>query len=227
MEGTTLGGKHHIGFETEKDVENEMSKLFANQKDVSFIISAGSNVDRTVSIYKAARRSGKILVIDLYTYHILNELKKLWSSLPPHKNDNIRVIYFKGHSDKLFEKYGKSILRKYYDRRIGEDEIVQNRENMVLRIPINRMKRLSNLMEKEKSLENSNFIFSMWQGYLEKDKCFEEFYTAYNLALKKIHTSGHAYIEDLKFLAYALNPKTLIPIHAKFQNLCPRRLRIG
>ena len=31
--------------------------------------------------------------------------------------------------------------------------------------------------------------------------------------MKNIHTSGHAYLEDLKRLVEILMPKTLIPIH--------------
>ena len=213
MEGTTLGGKHNVGFATEEDVENEMEKLFSNQKDVSFVMSAGSNVDRTVSIYKAAKSAEKVLVVDLYTYHLLKELKKLWPSLPPHQNDNIRVLNIKFHGDRLVKKFGRSILEKYYDRRIGEEEIVQDREKMVLRLPVSRMARLAKMMAQERPLRDINFIFSMWQGYLERDPSFKKFCASHNLTIKNVHTSGHAYLKDLKRLADALKPKTLIPVH--------------
>ncbi len=53
MEGTTLGGKHQIGFNTEVEVEQAFYEIFSTQKDISFIAAAGSNVDRLVSLYKA------------------------------------------------------------------------------------------------------------------------------------------------------------------------------
>jgi len=33
------------------------------------------------------------------------------------------------------------------------------------------------------------------------------------MELVKIHVSGHAYLDALKSLAQALNPKTLVPVH--------------
>jgi len=62
MEGTTLGGEHHVGFENEEEVEKELFRIFSEQKDVSFIQAAGSNVDRLVSLYKAAKKSKKISI---------------------------------------------------------------------------------------------------------------------------------------------------------------------
>jgi len=93
MEGTTLGGEHNVGYETEKDVEMAMYSLFKSQSDASFVISAGSNIDRLVSIYKAALKAKKILVIDLYQFYLLNQIKDFSRGLPPHHDDNLRIFY--------------------------------------------------------------------------------------------------------------------------------------
>ena len=37
--------------------------------------------------------------------------------------------------------------------------------------------------------------------------------STHDIELMEIHTSGHAYIEDLKKLACAMNPRHLVPIH--------------
>ncbi|ACL06481.1 beta-lactamase domain protein [Desulfatibacillum aliphaticivorans] len=213
MEGTTLGGMHDAGFPTEADVEKAMQEIFSNQKDVTFVMASGSNLDRIVSIYKAARRSEKTLVIDLYTCHLLNELKKIWPSLPPHGGDNLRVLYAKGHADRLVESCGREMLYKYSGRQIKEDEILKNREQMILRIPLNRMDRIARIMAEEKPLAQASFIFSMWTGYLQKDRSFADFYKVHNMKPELIHTSGHAYLEDLKRLVDIFKPKTLIPVH--------------
>jgi ribonuclease J len=213
MEGTTLGGKHHVGFPTEDDVENAMWEVFANQADISFIMSAGSNVDRTVSIYRAALKARKTLVLDLYNYHLLSELKKFHKSLPPHDGDNIRILYLRGHCESLAENLGSKFLYKYKSRKIEKEEIFTHRQRMVLRIPLSIMKRLARSMAKEKPLDGANFIFSMWQGYLRKDQTYNEFAETYHVPMENIHTSGHAYLEDLKRLVEILKPKTLIPIH--------------
>lgn len=75
------------------------------------------------------------------------------------------------------------------------------------------MVRTAETMQKGYSLKDARFIYSMWSGYLSRDPKFNEFHETYQIPLKEIHTSGHAYLDDLKGLAQALNPKVLIPVH--------------
>ena len=65
-----------------------------------------------------------------------------------------------------------------------------------------------------KELDNiagAKIIYSMWDGYLKPE--FEEYCAKKGLIIEKVHTSGHATIEDLKAFSDALKPKVLIPIH--------------
>ena len=96
---------------------------------------------------------------------------------------------------------------------IDVDEIVRNRKKMVLRIPLNRMDGIARRMEEDSPLDQARFLFSMWAGYLQKNESFAGFYKAHNLEPELIHTSGHAYLEDLKRMVDILKPKTLIPVH--------------
>ena len=58
----------------------------------------------------------------------------------------------------------------------------------------------------------------------------EVFYEKYQIPLKKVHTSGHAYLADLKRLSQALNPKVLLPIHTlsgdDYKNHFPNVVRV-
>lgn len=51
----------------------------------------------------------------------------------------------------------------------------------------------------------------MWGGYLT-DK-FQAYCREKGIAIKQVHTSGHATPKDLTVFAKALNPKILVPIH--------------
>ena len=84
---------------------------------------------------------------------------------------------------------------------------------MVLRIPLSSMQRIAKKMEKEKPLHEASFIYSMWSGYLKSNPKFKEFTDQYKIPMKIIHTSGHAYLHDLKRLADALKPRMIVPIH--------------
>jgi len=213
MEGTTLRGNHDIGFSTEEKVEEEMFQTFSAQQNVSFVMSAGSNIDRLVSIYKAVKRARKTLVLDLYQVYLLDQLKEVAPGLPPHPGDEIRILYIGQHAERIIKNLGIQVLYDYRSRKISEKEILDSRKKMVLRIPLSRMFKIANIMQKEHSLKRPHFIYSMWSGYLNRDPKFKQFCERFQIAIKEIHTSGHAYFGDLRRLAQALNPKALLPIH--------------
>jgi ribonuclease J len=218
MEGTTLGGGHKVGFEDEQAVEKALCGIYSNQTDVSFIMASGSNIDRLVSIYRAARICKKTLVLDLYTYHVLARLKKITPSLPPYFGDHLRIFYIRKHAQDIADHYGKKALYKLKTRKIEIDEIAENRQDMVLKLPVSAMEKISNELVKQRSFKKANFVFSMWGGYLEKDDSYFKLCDNFNLVLVKIHVSGHAYIDALKKLTQALSPKALIPIHTISSN---------
>ena len=62
---------------------------------------------------------------------------------------------------------------------------------------------------------DARVVWSQWEGYLASpaNEAFLTALSARGVALKVIHTSGHASIKDLKRLAEALAPDVLVPIH--------------
>lgn len=231
LEGTTLGGKHFVGFDSENAVENELYSIFASQKDTSFVTAAGSNIDRLVSVYKAAMKAEKTFVIDLYQLYMLERLKKYSPGLPPHEGDHLRVLYLHGHAQKMADKLGQESLYKHTDRKINQDEILKNRDQMVLKLPLFRMDLLAKELAKTRSLENAHYIYSMWNGYLDRDPQFHEFCGKHGIPRSQVHTSGHAYLSTAKELVKALKPKAIIPIHTlsgdEFQNHFPNVVRLA
>jgi len=213
LEGTTVGKEHSTGYNSESAVEAALFNIFSVQQDISFIMSSGSNIDRLLSIYLAAKASKKTLVLDIYQLYLLEQLKKFNTSLPPQLRDNIRVFYIRRHADSIVEKFGKQLLYDYKPRKINQEEILNDRERLILRLPLSVMNRLANRMHEMKPLNRAHYIYSMWNGYLERDPKFREFSTKFGIPVTEIHTSGHAYLNDLKRLAEAINPKAVIPIH--------------
>jgi ribonuclease J len=230
MEGTTLGGEHDIGYQSEADVEDAMCEVFSAQKDATFIMASGSNIDRTVSIYKAAKKCRKTLVLDLYQFYLLNQLKKYSPGLPPHPKDQIRVLYLNPHAAPIREKLGESIFYQYAPRKIGWAVINAHRQDMILRIPLSAMSRAANNMMREKPLNEAKFIYSMWPGYMLNNPSYQAFCDSHGIPLIEIHTSGHAYLQDLKRLVAKLKPKAILPIHTlagdSFKSYFPNVVRI-
>ncbi|THB80154.1 MAG: MBL fold metallo-hydrolase [Desulfobacteraceae bacterium] len=213
MEGTTLGGQHQAGFANETEVEKGFCHIFKAQEDASFVAAAGSNVDRLVSLYKACRSAGKTLVLDLYTFYLLDRLKEITPGLPPFKGDHIRIFYIKGHAQRIADHLGQDVLYRYRSRKIELDEIATGRCDMVIKLPVHAMTRIARRMIESAPLTRVKLIYAMWQGYLEKETAYSDFCSEFNAELVHIHVSGHAWLDDLKKLAIALNPETLVPIH--------------
>ena len=210
MEGTTLGGKHHDGYNDEKAVEEGMVKAFATDH-ATFALGSGGNVDWLVSLYRACKPTNKLLVLDLYQFHLLTRLKPFSDALPPHQGDHVRVLYTKYQAEKLEQHDLVDVMTKEAVRRkISRDEIWAHPEKMVVRISRGEMKRLADKMEQQDKIR---FIYSMWQGYLERDSNIADFPQQYGCEWKSIHTSGHAWLEDLQKLTTAIQPNMLVPIH--------------
>jgi len=212
-EGTSVGRPCGDDVASEQDVENAMHVIFARQRNISFVIAAGSNIDRLVSIYKAVCRAHKVLVIDLYQALLLDRLKEFSPGLPPHQNDPLRVLYLRTHAQAVAKTYGERALFAYRSRKIDRDEIVGRRSGMVLRLPLSEMQRMASMMDAETPLTESTLIYSMWHGYFDRDERYSEFCRRFNLSIQNIHTSGHAYINDLQRLAQAIDAKMVVPIH--------------
>jgi len=156
MEGTTFGGKHHDGYDDEQAVEEGMIKAFPDDH-ATFVLGSGSNVDWLVSLYRACKRANKILVLDLYQFYLLCQLKQFSNGLPPHKDDHIRVFYPRNQAVALDQSGKKSFLFKDAKaRKISRDEICASADKIVIRLSMGEMKRLADMMD---AIEQSTFIY--------------------------------------------------------------------
>ena len=71
-------------------------------------------------------------------------------------------------------------------------------------------------LEKGECLEGASYIYSLWEGYWERDSFDDVKGWLKNNSIEKVsvHTSGHASIKDLQKLEKAINPEMVVPIHS-------------
>jgi ribonuclease J len=63
-------------------------------------------------------------------------------------------------------------------------------------------------------LQNSCLIYSLWPGYLDRDRTdLREWAKRKGIDFHIVHSSGHASSADLYRMAQAVAPKRLLPIH--------------
>jgi ribonuclease J len=208
MEGSMLGREEGL-FPDETSVEKALYELILSQKGLCYIFTSSQNLDRLVSIYRATRRSGRILVIDLYTAFVLDKLGIISKSIPQFGWEGIRVLYSYYHAQKLAD-LDRALLYKYKSAKIEFEEIRANPDDKVLLAKDSRYFR--NIITKLTDSSKAIAIYSMWHGYLERSN-LGQFLESNGITIAEIHTSGHAYISQLQMLADALKPRWIIPIH--------------
>jgi len=225
MEGSMLGRDEGL-YPDETSVEQALHDYILSQKGLSYIFTSSQNLDRLVSIYRAARHSGKTLVIDLYTAFVLDKLSVISPSIPQFDWKGVRVLYSYYHAQKLAD-LDKPLLYKYKSAKIGFEEIRDTPNDKVLLAKDSRYFR--GIITKLKDSSKAIAIFSMWHGYLERSD-LGQFLESNGIPITEIHTSGHAYVSQLKSLVSALKPRFIIPIHTfypeKYSEIFPNVIQL-
>jgi ribonuclease J len=209
MEGSMIG-REEGRYQDEDSVEQAIYDVIADQQSYVFVFCSSQNLDRLVSIYRAVKKACKTLVIDLYTAFILDKLSSISSSIPQFDWKEIRVLYAYTYAEKL-AGYDRTLLYKYKKAKIEWEEIKATPQDMVILGKDNFYFRRI-ILPKLGASSGTKAIYSMWHGYLERTD-LAQFLESNKIELLEIHTSGHAYVEDLKKLARVLGPRFVVPIH--------------
>ena len=104
MEGTNLGSDKPTTSET--DLETEFADLFRKTKGRVFVAWSAQNIDRTVTLYRACLKTGRTLVIDLYTAEVLEKLAS-FGKLPQPDWSAMKVVVTKAFS-RLYRRRGEN-----------------------------------------------------------------------------------------------------------------------
>lgn len=212
MEGSSLGRlDEHQRFPTEQELEEVLLDRFKHTSGMALVACSAQNIDRVVSIYRACKRSGRVLLVDAYAAEILKAIDH--DSIPKPTSDwtNIAVYLPQSQRRQLVRKGIASIVDSYRGLRIWPNELSTKSSNLTM---LFRGWMLDDL-EKANALQGARVIWSQWDGYLKDGpgKKLVETCALKNIPFEVVHTSGHASPSDLKRLASAVAPRKLVPIH--------------
>ena len=225
LEGTTIGqqvGSH--GLQSELDVEVKLCDLLKHEPGIVFVIASGQNIDRAVSVYKAAQAAGRVFVMDAYQAYVHMVLKDLCSEAPQSGLEGVGVKFVQYHVEKLKEAglYGDACKMSRAGK-VSVDQMAAAPGKFVYLARANGA--TAALLLKLGKTANPVIIWSQWSGYLKKGGAFLEFCEKNDIKPIQIHSGGHAHPEDLVRLVSRLRPGVVVPIHteaaAKFKDLMP------
>jgi ribonuclease J len=220
LEGTMLH-RSNDQFPNEASVEDKIFETIYRQKNISFLLSSSQNIDRVVSAYRACKRARKILVIDIYTAWVLEQLRQVTENTPAMDWPEIRV-YAKGSQYeklKAATEYFGDFSNRLFCRRVMPKDLHETPEAFLY---FGKMSSFPFIEKFKKAAAPVNVIYSQWLGYLDGNHA--GYFGSNEIAAYRsdpavnfvyAHTSGHATVEDLKKLAEAFNPRMLVPIHTE------------
>lgn len=211
MEGSSLSRlESDKSFPTESDLETEIvAHLKAAEGMVMFHTSA-QNIDRVVTLYRACKRTGRPLIIDLYTAAILAATEN--KNIPQSDWPGIYLYLPKLQAIQVKKNEWFPLLKQHSANRIYQEQLKEIGRNAVILLrPLMRPD-----LDEAGCLDQASYIYSQWAGYLEQGiyALMEEWLNTLGIEMRHIHTSGHASPKDLKRSAEALAPRALIPIHS-------------
>lgn len=214
MEGTNLKSAKPVV--PEMALEKRFVDLARAVPGRIFVEWSAQNLDRTVTLYRAARRSGRKLVVDLYTADVLLQAPD-GSGLPRpdrHAFSSLLVMVTPG----LARRY-KAMGREDHLARVlatgratsraktaQHDAIVMTRASLLRDFERGDVLRIG---------ADDAFVHSSWSGYLNEDDPLSPWVKAGAAGARRelIHTSGHAGPADLARFADKTAPRYLVPVH--------------
>ena len=211
MEGTTIGRTETSeGFATETDLEREFVQAFRKTKGIHFVWTSVQNIDRTVTIFRAAKQTGRTLIIDLYAAVVLEATgrdsipQSHWSDVRLYIPHRQRVLI---KENRLFDDLERHKMNRVFPEALAglsKQAVMLFRPNMMYDHGV------------QSVLDGAGLTYSMWDGYLKEESTQKvtKWLKDNGISWEIIHTSGHASVADLQRFAAAFAPRQLVPIHS-------------
>lgn len=210
LEGTMLGRGKQV-CENEEEVQLKIQEILKLRRNITFLFASSQNIDRLVSAYKACLRTDSIFIIDVYTAYILHKIKKEAGHIPQFNWNNIRVKFFKYHTDILAKSGNKDLLYLFNGRKIEMPEINSEKTKILMLQRDNSI--FPSVLKHIRNVRGATIIYSMWEGYLTEE--FRGFCAQEGIAIEQVHTSGHAVVRTLQKMAEKVHPDMIVPIHTE------------
>jgi ribonuclease J len=214
MEGTHVGGDNGQGI-SEFGLEEEVVELARTAPALVLAAFSPQDVDRLVTIYRAAGRTDRVLVADAYAAFVLHLVAGEAQIPRPSRHKGIRVY----HNAAFRRRNIENLTRLFDPDRVELDEILAAPEKHLMAFRPS----MAALDFGGRIPARSRVIFSYWKGYLANPDWIELQKQVADVDgdFVPAHASGHIYVADSVELVKALNPKTVIPIHTFEPQLFP------
>jgi ribonuclease J len=208
IEGTRAGPDPRRNF-SEAGVRSGVEKLLAGTEGLALVACYPRDLDRIGTLYGAAVKAGRDLVVPFRTAHLLATLEKDRSlKVPvPGAAPNLKVYR---RPKKRYYTWEQRFLGDAVDaewvRRHGKDAL--------LLLDMNQFPELIDIRPEE----GTPFVRSMSEPFSEEDgneAVLRNWLDHFGLRLHQFHASGHCSGPELDAFARGVGPKAIYPIHTE------------
>ncbi len=211
MEGTVIGrdGEGET-FLSEQELEAEFLERLRDVRGLSLVWTSAQNIDRIVTLYRAAKRTGKTLILDAFTAEILAATEN--PNLPQASWPQNIAVYVPDWMRRRIRRKGDfTKLDAFRRNRVFLDRLTDPSRFVMMFRP-----GLLKEVDAQAPLEGAQLLYSNWSGYLRDPSTqgVRDWIAERAIPMHHVHTSGHASLPDLRRFAAALAPRKLVPIHS-------------
>jgi len=211
IEGTHLGEGKPEGMD-EYDLEDEIVRQIRPVKGLVLASFSPQHVDRLVAFIRAAKKTKRLFVADLYCAYVLH-LINLETIPYPSREKGIPVFHPKWLVASLKRRRAGKVPKMFRDSQITWDEILKTPDRYLM------LFRPSMLESdfKGRLPDGVRCIYSRWEGYLDQPDwvATRARIEAAGGDLVPLHTSGHIFARDLSKFIRKVNPRLVVPIHTR------------
>ena len=170
---------------------------------------AGQNIDRLVTVYRAAKRSGRLCVLDAYGAAVAAATGR--DTIPQAGWPNVREFLPHAQRKRIIEREAYDELAPFREHRIYPEQLAERPEQVVLTMRTS----MTSDLDRAQCLDGASAVWSMWRGYLDEGagQKFAAWCDHHDIPLTHLHASGHANAEDLVALARAVRAERVVPMH--------------
>jgi len=206
---------------TESDLENRFVDAFQATTGLALVAFSVQNIDRLVTVYRAARRAGRELAVDLYAATVARATGHASIPQPPsagRRFDGYRVFVPLSQRVRVKDQQQFERVNWVRDIRVFPEELAAHPERFVLLFRGSMMRDLRFMASLDgPGLADAKAWWSLWKGYLEEPsgRRLQDDLASLSIPLDVLHTSGHASVADLRRLRDALNARKTIYLHTE------------
>ncbi len=209
VEGTRAGPDSRRNF-SEEGVRSEVDRLLERRRSLVLACTYPRDVDRLVTLYRAARQADRALVISPRTAHLLEAIAPRFGAekFPTPGSAEGLVVYER--KKKVYYKWERPFL----DTAISAEDVRREGERYLLALDLLHFPELIDL----RPPAGVPFVHSMSEPFTEDDvddRVMHNWLDHFGLSFHQLHASGHASGPELYELLRKVRAESVFPIHTE------------